>query len=203
MIVLLCFYLFFVVVFVPAIAMIVFLWKRKGSARRFVLESGVAALVVACLLFLEPRETYNVGRDTIHAFYDGRFQIWEDGDVGYVFSDKASDSLQNNDIRGVLKWAEANDGCYLVTKDGRYHFVDSRTGKRDAYQEFNGIPPIHRETFRKMRFWGPYGQLWEDVSHMGWRYMAIVLVLIAYMVRVLMILISPRRRDMNEKEAVK
>ena len=189
------------IVFAPVVALV--LGSRKGTARRFVLESCVAALVVACLLFLEPREKYNVGRDTVHAFYDGRFQIWEDGDVGYVFSDEAPDLLQNNAIRGVLKWAEANDGCYLLTKDGRYHFVDSRTGKRDAYQEFNGIPPAHRETFRKMRFWGPYGQLWEDVSHVGWRCLAIVLVLLAYIARVLMILISPRRREMNEKEAVK
>ena len=192
-----------VVVVVPVIAFLLFLWKRKGTTRRFAVESVVTAVAIACILFFGPRPGYDVGRDTIHAFYDGRFQIWEDGDVGYVFSDKASGSLQNNDIRGVLKWAEANDGCYLVTKDGRYHFVDSRTGMREAYQEFNGIPPVHRETFRKMRFWGPYGQLWEDVSHMGWRYMAIVLVLLAYMVRVLMILISPRRRDMNEKGAVK
>ena len=185
------------------VALVLLMCKRKGAARRFAVESVVVVCVVAAILFLGPRSAYDVGRDTVHALGNGRFQIWEDGDVGYVFSDVASDSFENKDLFGVLKWAETRDGYCLITKDGRYHFVDSRTGKRDAYQEFNDIPPTCRESFRKMRHWGPYGQLWEDVSHVGWRCVAIVLVLLAYMVRVLMILISPRRREMNEKEAVK
>lgn len=189
-----------VVVVVPVIAFLLFLWKRKGTTRRFAVESVVTAVAIACILFFGPRPGYDVGRDTIHAFYDGRFQMWDVGDVGYEFSDMAVGSLQNNSIRGVLKWAETNDGCYLFTKDGRYHFVDARTGKRDTYQEFNGIPPAHRETFRKMRYWGPYGQLWEDVSHMGWRWMAVVLVFVIYGIRTLAFLISLVGHGMKKKD---
>lgn len=191
-----------VVVVVPVVVLLLFLWKRKGTARRFVVESVVVACVVAGILFLGPRSAYDVGHDTVHVFGDGRFQIWEDGDVGYVFSDVASDSFENKDLFGVLKWAEMRDGNCLITKDGLYHYVDSNTGKRDTYREFNDIPMTCRDTFRKMRSWGPYGQLWEDISHVGGRVVVIVLVLLVYMVRVLMIVISPLRRDMNVKEAV-
>lgn len=192
--------LLLIVIFVPVVTLVQV--RRKGTARRFVAESVVVACVMAGILFLGPRSAYDVGRDTVHVFGDGRFQIWEDGDIGYVFSDVASDSFENKDLFGVLKWAEMRDGNCLITKDGFYHYVDSNTGKRDTYREFNDIPMACRDTFRKMRSWGPYGQLWEDVSHVRWRVVAIVLVLLAYMVRVLMIVILPLWRDMNVKEAV-
>ena len=193
----------FVAVLGPAVALALFLCKRKGAARRFAVESVVVACIVAAILFLGPRSAYDVGRDTVHAFGEGRFQIWAEDDVAYVFFDVASVSLENKDLFGVVKWAEAKDGYCLITKDGLYHFVDARSGKRDTYREFNDIPPTCRETFRKMCYWGPYGQLWEDVSHVGWRVVAIVVVLFAYFIRVLMFVILPERRGMNGKETVK
>ena len=62
----------FVAVLVPAVALALFLCKRKGAARRFAVESVVVACIVAAILFLGPRSAYDVGRDTVHAFGPGK-----------------------------------------------------------------------------------------------------------------------------------
>ena len=37
-------------------------------------------------------------------------------------------------------------------------------------------------------YWEPYGQLWEEVSHVGWRAVAIVVALLAFFIHALVIL---------------
>ncbi len=183
------------VVLLPATALVLFLYKRNGTMRRFLIESVLLLSVMICLSCLEPRSAYHIGRDTIHAFGDGRFQVFADDAPTYVFFDEASGSFENKALSGVLKWAVAKDGYCLITSEGYFHFVDSRTGKRTTYSEFNNIPLPHRETFRRMRFWGPYGQFWEDVSHAHWKWFALAVLLCVWEIRIVMLIVTSKRKD--------
>lgn len=183
------------VVAIPAVALLLFLAKRKGKLRQFAIESVLFIAAMICLGFLGERPAYHSGRDTIHAFGNGRFQIFADSDAAYVFIDEAADSLTNKAIMGVLKWAEAKDGYCLITSEGHFHFVDSKTGKRTTYSKFNDIPSPQRETFRRMRYWGPYGQLWEDASHVHWKWFALVGLLFVWGIRIVMLIVTSKRKD--------
>ena len=184
------------VVAIPPVALLLFLAKRKGKLRQFAIESVLFIAAMICLGFLGESPAYHSGRDTIHAVGNGRFQIFADGDAAYVFIDDASNSLANNAIMGVLKWAEAKDGYCLITSEGHFHFVDSRTGKGTTYLKFNDIPPSHKETFRIMRFWGPYGQLWEDASHLHWKWFALAGLLFVWGIRIVMLIVTNKRKDL-------
>lgn len=183
------------VVTIPAVALLLFLAKRKGKLRQFAIESVLFIAAMICLGILGERPAYHSGRDTIHAFGNGRFQIFADSDAAYVFIDEATDSLTNKAIMGVLKWAEAKDGYCLITSEGHFHFVDSKTGKRTTYSKFNDIPSPQREAFRRMRFWGPYGQLWEDSSHVHWKWFALVGLLFVWGIRIVMLIVTSKRKD--------
>ena len=184
------------VVAIPAVALLCFWAKRKGKLKRFVIESVLFFAAMIGLFLIGERSAYRSGRDTIHAFGNGRFQIFAAaGDAAYVFIDEATDSLANQALMGVLKWAEVKDGYCLITKDGSYHFVDSKTGERMAYSEFNDIPPSYKKKFRKMRFWGSYGQFWEDFSHAHWKCFALPGLLLIWGIRIVMLLATNKRKD--------
>ena len=193
MIVLLVFW-FVAVIAIPIVAFAMFLCKRKGMLKRFVIECAVVLSVSACLVFLVPRPVYPVGHDTIHVFGDGRFQIWATDDIAYVFSDEGVDSLDKA-VFGVIKWAEDEGGYCLITRDGRYHFVDSKTGVRTSYSEFKDIPSVYWRTVRKMGFWGPYGQLWEDLSHVHWIWFVLAGLWFIWGIRILMLIATGKRKD--------
>lgn len=182
------------VVAIPAVALLL-LSKRKGKLRQFAIESALFIAAIIFLVFLGERPAYHSGRDTIHAFGNGRFQIFADGDAAYVFIDEATDSLANQALTRVLKWAEDKDGYCLITSEGHFHFVDSKTGKRTTYSKFNDIPSPQRETFRRMRFWGPYGQLWEDASHLHWKWFVLVVLPFVWGFRIVMLIVTSKRKD--------
>ena len=184
------------VVLLPATALVLFLCKRKGMLKRFAIECAVVLSVSACLVSLVPRPVYPVGHDTIHVFGDGRFQIWATDDIAYVFSDEGGDSLDRA-VFGVIKWAVDEDGYCLITRDGRYHFVNSRTGARTTYSAFKDIPPAYWKTFRKMGFWGPYGQLWEDLSHAHGIWFVLAGLWFVWVIRIVMLLATNKRKDQN------
>ena len=63
---------FVVAVVIQIVVSTMFMCKRKGMLKRFVIECAVVLSVSACLVFLVPRPVYPVGHDTIHVFGDGK-----------------------------------------------------------------------------------------------------------------------------------
>lgn len=169
--------------------------KSRVVSRRIAWEWSVAALAMIALSFLSPHLEYPVGHDVVHALGNGRFQIWQTEDVVYSFSDEAKATEEDGYVGNVVKWCEGSDACYLVTIDRRYVVVDKKNGAREFFADYDSIPPRYIDPFRKMRFWGPYGQLWEDVSHVHWTKWLMFFISLALGVHFIYLLGMARARE--------
>ena len=181
--------LFLIPLFAGSAAALLFLCRRSRQVlRRLAFEGGIVAFTVGVLAFLTPHPDYSVGPDVLHSLVNGRFQIWQSEDVGYSVLDAAKDADDDKCVSNVVKWSEGDRACYFVTLDRKYIVVGKVGGTREVFADYDSIPQHYVEPFRKMRFWGLYGQLMEDVSHTHWTRLLMLGVLVVFVFRIFYLL---------------
>lgn len=149
----------------------VFVWCLFSAPRRkalmYIILEGVGIfLVLIAIERLFPLK-YDRGWDTVHAFCGNRFVMDGQGIDGYFVSDGENGSSVF--VSSVFRWAERKEGCYLISMDRHFHFLDPVTDTHQEWNTIDDVPDERKKVFRDMTYWGPYGQFWEDLFHAGWR----------------------------------
>lgn len=139
---------------------------------------------------LEGQSKYEISRDSICSFADGRFQIWSYESDLYAFSDEASQSASDNVILKILKWKVSQDKCFLISKDKCYYVVNFQNGKIITYSSFDCMPQKYAEIFQKMIHWGTYGQFWENFKNENWKIAVLVAFVFVYLIRCVVVIIA-------------
>lgn len=188
--------LFLIPLFAGSAAALLFLYRRSRQVlRRLACEGGAVALMLGVFAFLVPHPDYPVGPDVLHSLGNGRFQIWQSEDVVYSVLDAAKDADVDRCVSNVVKWSEGERACYFVTLDRKCIVVGKADGTREVFADYDSIPQHYVEPFRKMRFWGPYGQLMEDVSHAHWTRLLMLGILVTFIFRIFYLLGMARAKE--------
>ena len=188
-------FIIFILCIVSIIALLIFAIRRnkKASLKRFFTDCLLVAICIIVWFVLEGKSKYEIGRDSICSFAEGRFQIWAYGNDLYAFSDEASQSVSNNAIFDVLKWKVSKDKCFLIGKDKYYHIVNLQTGEMITYSSFDSIPKEYTKSFHKMIHWGSYGQFWEDFKNENWKIAALATIFLLYGLHIVRFLFEKAR----------
>lgn len=157
--------------------------RFRGAALKATAELAVCCAAIFILSLMSPRNEWPLSRDTVHSFEKGRFQIWKADDGGYVFTDEANPSATDRSVDGVAKWAERQTACCLMTRSGNFVVVDKKDGSKNSYAGIDSVPAQYRKTFREMKYWSPYGQLWEDASHIHWSRLLAAVAFVMFILR--------------------
>ena len=134
---------------------------------RHILVEGICIFVFLVLVESLFPLKYDRGWDTVHAFCGNRFVMDGQGIDGYSVSDGENGSSVF--VSSVFRWAERKEGCYLISMDRHFHFLDPVTDTHQEWNTIDDVPDERKKVFRDMTYWGPYGQFWEDLFHAGWR----------------------------------
>ncbi len=105
----------------------------------------IGIIVVSCLLGCEAK-VYTIGKNTIEAFGDGRFQIAKAARTVFLADRKEDKRI----VEGVVDWLREGDWVYVLDRDSQYTILNYRTGEHDTFTTLREVPKPHRGVARRL-----------------------------------------------------
>jgi len=109
-------------------------------------------LIILLLLTGCEKLQYPIGRDTAHAFGDGRYQIFHSSGPSLELCDVAENKLLIFDMQ---KWVKTKNNIYVISLDNSkkiYTILNIKENTLEKYENFYDIPLVYINEFHKLDY---------------------------------------------------